>query len=331
MAIGNEVWGYMSNNQPMLVLGIDGGATKTVAVLGDAHTGEVLGLGRSRGSNFHAHDSTAAFAELDAAIAAAFVAAGIARHAVQTMCAGISGVSRPEDEMMVMSWVRSRQIAQQLLIANDGWLVIAGGTPDGVGVGLICGTGSIAVGRDQAGHMTRAGGWGYLFGDEGSGHDLAIMALRAAAQAADGRGPQTELLPALLGHWQLQLPEDFITYLYGVNDPRPLLGDVGPVIMRVAESGDRVSQDLVRRAGHELARAVYAVTQRLQLPRPLPVGLAGSMIVRSQLLQVALVDELERMQVPAVVQCVEEPALGALRLAQRMVTGTSSLQGEWHA
>ncbi len=326
-----QVWGDMSNNLPMLVLGVDGGATKTVAMLGDAHTGEVLGLGRSRGSNFHAHDATSAFAELDRAIAAAFMAAGISRQPVQAVCAGISGVSRPEDEQMVMSWVRNRNIAQQLLIANDGWLVIAGGTPDGVGVGLICGTGSIAVGRNQDGRMTRAGGWGYLFGDEGSGHDLAISALRAAACAADGRGAATELLPALLEHWQLQLPEDFITYLYGVADPRPLLGDVGPVIMRVAESGDAVAQALVHRAGRALADAVRAVAQRLHLSQPLPLGMAGSMIVRSQLLQDALIDALQSDGIRVQAQCVEEPAVGALRLAQRLATGTVYVQGEWQA
>ena len=321
----------MSNSQQRLVLGIDGGATKTVALLGDADTGAIVGRSRQRGSNFYAHDSSAAFAELDRAIAQAFVDAGIPRQKVHAMCAGIAGVSRPEDEQMVSSWVRNRGIADDLLIANDGWLVIAAGTADGVGIGVICGTGSIAVGRDAHGVMRRAGGWGYLFGDEGSGHDLAIMALRAAACAADGRGPRTALLPALLNHWQLQLPEDFITYLYGVNDPRPLLGDVGPVIMQVAAEHDAVAMQIVQRAGFELARAVVAVSSQLELPRPLPLALAGSMIVRGEPLQRALSDQLLGHGVNTSIQLVEDPAIGALRLAQRIVQGERHLKGEWQA
>jgi N-acetylglucosamine kinase-like BadF-type ATPase len=321
----------MSNSQQRLVLGIDGGATKTVALLGDADTGAIVGRSRQRGSNFYAHDSSAAFAELDRAIAQAFVDAGIPRQKVEAMCAGIAGVSRPEDEQMVSSWVRNRGIADDLLIANDGWLVIAAGTADGVGIGVICGTGSIAVGRDAQGHMRRAGGWGYLFGDEGSGHDLAIMALRAAACAADGRGPRTALLPALLNHWQLQLPEDFITYLYGVSDPRPLLGDVGPVVMQVAAEHDAVALQIVQQAGFELARSVMAVSKHLELPRPLPLALAGSMIVRGEPLQRALADQLSKNGISASIQLVEDPAVGALRLAQRIAIGERHLKSEWQA
>ncbi|MBM4412176.1 MAG: N-acetylglucosamine kinase [Chloroflexi bacterium] len=321
----------MSNSQQRLVLGIDGGATKTVALLGDADTGVILGRSRQRGSNFYAHDSSAAFAELDRAIAQAFVNAGLARQKVTAMCAGIAGVSRPEDEQMVSSWVRNRGIADDLLIANDGWLVIAAGTSNGIGVGVICGTGSIAVGRDAQGMMRRAGGWGYLFGDEGSGHDMAIMALRAAACAADGRGPRTALLPALLAHWQLELPEDFITYLYGVSDPRPLLGDVGPVIMHVAAEQDAVALQIVQHAGNELSRAIMAVACQLELPKPLPLALAGSMIVRGAPLQHALLANLERHNVHVSTQLVEDPVVGALRLAQRIAVGERQLKGEWQA
>jgi len=127
---------HMSIDIP-LILGIDGGASKTVALLADARTGEILGRGRSRGSNFHAHDNTVAFAELDSAIGRAYVDAGITRRRAVTVCAGLAGVSRPEDEAMVAAWVKHRGIGDRLLIANDGWLVIAAGTPNGVGIGVI--------------------------------------------------------------------------------------------------------------------------------------------------------------------------------------------------
>jgi N-acetylglucosamine kinase-like BadF-type ATPase len=134
-----------------------------------------------------------------------------------------------------------------------------------------------------------------------------------------------------LNHWQLQLPEDFITYLYGVSDPRPLLGDVGPVIMQVAAEHDAVAMQIVQQAGFELARSVMAVSKHLELPRPLPLALAGSMIVRGEPLQRALVDQLSKNGVSASVQLVEDPAVGALRLAQRIATGERHLNSEWQA
>ncbi|NBU63181.1 MAG: hypothetical protein EBS29_01525 [Chloroflexia bacterium] len=319
----------MNSNNKSLILGVDGGASKTVALLADAHSGEIIGRGRSGGSNFHAHDKTVAFAELEYAIAKAFGDAGIPRQPVQALCAGLAGVSRPEDEAMVASWVRNRGISQRLLIANDGWLVIAAGTPDGVGIGVICGTGSIAVGRDVNGLMSRAGGWGYLFGDEGSGHDLAIMALRAAACAADGRGPATQLLPALLRHWQLQLPEDIITYLYGLSDPRPMLGDVGPLVITIAEAGDEVALAILQQAGHELARAVAAVQRSLQIPNPVPLALAGSMIVHGVPLQKTLHSALAEYGIVAQAMTVSDPAEGAVRLAWRMTHQKMLFGGEW--
>ncbi|MEY2844685.1 MAG: hypothetical protein RL076_231 [Chloroflexota bacterium] len=325
---GACTWKHMSIDLP-LILGIDGGASKTVALLADARTGEILGRGRSRGSNFHAHDNTVAFAELDSAIGRAYLDAGITRRRAVTVCAGLAGVSRPEDEAMVAAWVKQRGIGDRLLIANDGWLVIAAGTPNGVGIGVICGTGSIAVGRDATGQQRRAGGWGYLFGDEGSGHDLAIMALRAAAHAADGRGASTRLLPALLQHWQLSVPEDFITHLYGLDDPRVLLGDVGPLVIHVAESGDAVAQQIVQHAGDALAQAVVAVHRSLELPQPTPVALAGSMIVHGAPLQHALQEALTRHQLAVSLHLVHDPAEGAMRIAHQMARNTAEFRGEW--
>ena len=319
----------MSDQDIPLILGIDGGATKTIAILADACTGRLIAHGRSRGSNFHAHAPHAALSELDVAIAQAFAHAGIDRRPVVAACMGIAGVSRVEDEVMVRHWVSERKIAQQLLIANDGWLVISAGTPNGVGVGLICGTGSIAVGRDSHGRTSRAGGWGYLIGDEGSGYDIAVMALRAASHSADGRGPQTAILPALLRHWQLNQPADLITYLYGAADPRTQLSDVGPIVVALANDGDSVAQTIVLRAAQELAKMVRAVGDTLQMASPLPLAVAGSMIVQSAILQQRLVQCLADTDCIVQLTVVPDPTVGAVRLAHRIAQGESQLTSEW--
>ena len=318
----------MSDQVIPLILGVDGGATKTIAFLGDARTGAILGRGRSRGSNFHAHAPHTALTELETAIALAFADAQLERRPVLAACMGVAGVSRGEDEHMVRQWVADQHIAEQLLIANDGWLVISAGTPDGVGVGLICGTGSIAVGRDAQAQTVRAGGWGYLIGDEGSGYDVAVMALRAASHAADGRGPHTEILPALLRHWKLSVPADLITFLYGSTDPRVQMADIGPLVVDVANAGDAVANDIVARAAHELASMVRTVSRALQLPHPVPVAVAGSMIVQSEILQQKLIATLATQQMPVTLTVVPDPTIGALRLALRLSRGETNLQSE---
>jgi N-acetylglucosamine kinase-like BadF-type ATPase len=319
----------MSDHDIPLILGVDGGATKTIAFLGDARSGAIIGRGRSRGSNFHAHAAHTALAELDTAIGLAFSDAQLARRPVLAACMGVAGVSRGEDEQMVRQWVAEQHIAEHLLIANDGWLVISAGTPDGVGVGLICGTGSIAVGRDAHARTVRAGGWGYLIGDEGSGYDVAVMALRAASHAADGRGPQTQILPALLRHWNLTVPEDLITFLYGSSDPRMHMADIGPLVVDLANAGDAVAQDIVARAAHELATMVRTVGNALNLSGPVPVAVAGSMIVQSEILQQMLIQTLATQGMNVRLTVVPDPTVGALRLAQRLSRGEPNLQSEW--
>ena len=93
-------------------------------------------------------------------------------------------------------------MARSVRIVHDAVPILAAGSPEGWGVALISGTGSLAFGRDRQGRSCRAGGWGFLFGDEGSGYAIALAGLRAAAQAADGRAPATRLLEGFLERFQ---------------------------------------------------------------------------------------------------------------------------------
>src|SRR4029453_12414402 len=90
---------------------------------------------------------------------------------------------------------------------------LAAGAPEGWGVALIAGTGSFCWGRDAAGRSARVGGWGFLLGDEGSGYDLAVQALRLATQTADGRAEAHAILRAILDHWGPRLPGSFLSPL----------------------------------------------------------------------------------------------------------------------
>lgn len=303
-----------------LFLGIDGGASKTVALLANAD-GIVLGRAQVGGSNKQVSGVEVTLNTLSQAVDAAFARANLPVQPVTAACLGLSGIDRPEDQQLIHGWANRRQLTQSLHVVNDAQLVVAAGTPHGYGVGLICGTGSIAIGRGIDGRPGRAGGWGYLLGDEGSGYDISLQALRSAAQAADGRGPGHLLLHELLTLWKLRQPYELIPFVYDRPDPRAILGDIPPLISQLADQGDPICMAILTQAGRELASAVLAVADQIDLHGPIPVAIAGSVGLRTPLLLQCLCQELEQRGRPAdPLTPVEDPAMGAIRMARELPT-----------
>ena len=301
-----------------LILGIDGGASKTVALLAQAD-GAILARSQVGGSNKQVSGVETTLATLRDAVEAVFLAARIPVQPVSAACLGLSGVDRPADHALIQGWAGQRRLTRTLTVVNDAQLVVAAGTPAGYGVGLICGTGSIAIGRGVDGRMSRAGGWGYLLGDEGSGYDIALQTLRAACQAADGRGSDSLLLEELLQMWELPGPLDMIPYVYNQPDPRGVLADIPPLVSRLALEGNATCIAILNAAGRELASAVMAAANQIGLHGSIPLALAGSVILRTPVLHAALCDTLAAAgRPPQPVTPVEDPAIGALRIAREL-------------
>jgi glucosamine kinase len=180
---------------------------------------------------------------------------------------------------------------------------------------LIAGTGAIALGRDRRGAMARASGWGHILGDEGSGYDIGRSALQAAARAADGRGPETALLAAILEHWHLEAPSDLIGYVYAPADKADI-ADLSRLVFAAARAGDEVARRIVAHAAGEIALAGLTVAQRLELGEgPLPLALAGGLLVGVPSFRAAVVRRMRRRRALGQVVVVEEPALSAARAA----------------
>ena len=153
--------------------------------------------------------------------------------------------------------------AEQVLVTHDALPVLAAGTPDGVGVAVISGTGSLAFGRNAAGQTARAGGWGYLIGDEGSGYAIARQALQAAARAWDGRGPQTALSERLLAELGLAQPSELVHAVYGRQQDRHWLAGLARVAVEAADAGDPIACRIIDEAAADLAAMCVAVAKQL--------------------------------------------------------------------
>ncbi|MBA4064386.1 MAG: N-acetylmuramic acid 6-phosphate etherase [Isosphaera sp.] len=305
------------NGSADLVLGIDGGGTGTVALLAARCPGgwKLLGRGESGPSNRQAVGTPAALAALDEATDAAFAAAGKPRRTVRAACLGLAGAGRDGDKDVIRDWAGRVGLAATVDVIEDAALLPAAGTPDGWGVAVVAGTGSMAFGRDPAGRTARAGGWGYLLGDEGSGYAVALAGLRAVTRSADGRAPTTPLSARLLAACGVDRPEDLVGAVYGGTD-RAALAALAPVVLAAAADGDPVADGIVGSAAAELAAAVASAARQLGLGPAFPVALAGGLFVSSAAYRDRFAAALAARGLSASpVTVVAEPAEGAVRLA----------------
>ncbi|MBI5305235.1 MAG: hypothetical protein HY868_24100 [Chloroflexi bacterium] len=301
------------------VVGIDAGGTHSRAWLANER-GDILGKGEAGPGNPHVGGTDAARREILTAIQRACDDARIEKQTIAAACLGIAGVARPDERADWTTWAREF-IAPRIAMCNDGEIVIAAGTPENWGVALIAGTGSSAWGKARDGRRARAGGWGWLIGDEGSGFEMARHALRAASQAADGRGEPTRLGDAILAFWNLREPQDLIARVYRSGLKNADIAALASVVVRVADEGDAVAHKLIDDAGASLAIAIGAVARSLQIERvAIPLALTGGLLldapgVRERLFASAR----ERGFNFAPVTLVHDPVLGAVRLALELL------------
>ena len=297
------------------ILGVDGGGSKTVALLAD-ETGRVIGRGTGGSCAFQALPEKDVRQSLRDAVNGAFAQAGIPVQPAAVLGLGISGVDRPGDHIKVQRFLNEEHLAQENIVVNDGELLLWCGALRGWGIGVISGTGSIVIGRDPAGRFARAGGWGYRFGDEGSGFMIGTEALRAVARADDQRGPQTLLTRLVLEHWGLEKPCDLIPYVYQGNLPYAQVARLAPLVGSAAARGDAVAVEILEQAARDLIQTVAAVCRQLDFTGSVPTALGGGTLLHTQQLRAGLIRGAAEAGVRMEpLELANEPAQGAVRMA----------------
>jgi len=288
-----------------LLLGVDGGGSQTRALLAD-ETGRVLGAGTAGASNYQSVGFAGAAHGLRAAIAEAWRGTGQPPEApVEAACFGLAGIGRPDDRARFEAWAATSGIALRYAFVSDAELVLAAGAPKGWGVALIAGTGSFCWGRATDGRIARVGGWGYLLGDEGSGYDIVLQALRLATQAADGRADAHAILRAVLEHCRLDSPDRLIAYVYTPKRTRAEIAGLSAPLLALAAAGDHHAAALLERVAAELAGMLEATIAKLDLRQP-PIAMAGGLLGTSAGLRTSIVERVRGELGP--ISYVEEPS-----------------------
>ncbi|SRR5579875_269603 len=304
-------------------LGVDGGGSKTLAVLVDA-AGREHGRGLAGGANAQAIGIEAAVAQIRLAVAAATSASGC-QAPFAAAWFGLAGIDTSRDHSLLLPHLCV--LANVVHLTNDAELTL-GALPGCVGVALIAGTGSIALGRNASGAQARAGGWGHLVGDEGSGYDLGRHALQAALRAADGRGPATQLLDSILATWELRNPEDLISRVYPSGD-KSEIARISRLVFAAAQHGDPVARRIVRRGAAELALAALTVSKALGFDAGvLSLALGGGVLLHETDLRDEVVQLIRRKQAVESVVLVEEPAVSAARAAGSLRQTAKTMEGK---
>jgi len=244
-----------------LFLGVDGGQSSTVALIGD-ESGRVLGAGRSGPCNHvEGPGGREKFTHaIGGSLEQACTHAGLNPATVEfhAACLGFSG--GPADKREILTAMLR---TPRLIVTTDALIALAGATAGAPGIITIAGTGSIAFGRNADGRTARAGGWGFLFGDEGGGFDITRQALRAALRHEEGWGPPTSLRAALLEPSGAANANDLLHCFYTTDFPRPRIAGFARLVDQAARDGDAVAREILNNAAQQLAALAGAVRAQL--------------------------------------------------------------------
>lgn len=273
----------MALNGKKIVIGVDGGGTKTQGILysedGQSLSGAMVG-----GSNPHSNPEEKVREALHSLVENLARDAKVEIGDIDGICLGMAGVDRPADKAFIERLMRER-IGEKmpLLIVNDAVVAMVAVLGRLHGILVIAGTGSICLGFNaEKGEQARAGGWGHILADEGSGYIIGLGALKAIIHAHDKRSPETPLTVRVLKELNLASPTDIIGWLYMGKNGKTEVAALAPLVHEEAAKGDPVSLRILDEQAGELMAIIRPVYERLFAgTKDVPLALWGGNILNS--------------------------------------------------
>jgi N-acetylglucosamine kinase-like BadF-type ATPase len=304
-------------------LGIDGGQSSTIALIGD-ESGRVVGCGRGGPCN-HATGEAGRrkfFGAVTDCLKQSAEEAGLdpASLEFEAACLGFSGGAADKD-----AYSRELIHSKRFEITHDAMIALVGALAGEPGIIIISGTGSMAFGRNAAGKSARAGGWGYVFGDEGGGFDIARQALRASLRMEEGWGPQTALRAMLLERTGARDADELLHNFYTPNVTRQSIAALSKLVADAAAEGDEVARTILRNAAQQLSAYVDGVAQNLfSAQETVSIAYVGGGF-QSDLLRDDFVEHMTARRNCIVKKPLMSPAAGALLTALRIAGNPANL------
>jgi len=302
-----------------LFLGIDGGGTKTHAVITDSSF-RVIGQGFSGAANPLRAGLEEAVSHVEQAVSDACEQAGIELEEIDSACAAIAGINHPIHYHTMKDALDDALQIAGLDLVTDARAALEGALDGKPGVVVIAGTGSIAMGINQTGRQARAGGFGPTLSDEGSGYDIARRALQAVVSAFDDRSQKTSLTELICSKLGVASPSDLPGVIYN-SDSEPVdIAHLAELVDEAARSGDEVAREILAAAGRDLGRLAISVIEKLGLSAlEFRVACVGSVFRSGEFvlapLREAVLAAAPRAQIGPPLY---SPAIGAAKLAKEL-------------
>ena len=291
----------MMESKSYPLLAIDGGGTKTIAVITDLK-GNILASGRSQASNYQAIGKEVAKANLQTVI----------KEVINKVCGldttirfdkvvlALAGIDTEFDQLFIKGLIEDlcHQINvkyNQLIIENDALSALLGLTCNQPGAVLISGTGSVAYAHNGTGIIARSGGWGHIVGDEGSGYWIGKEAIRAILKMADGRGSPTILKEKILEKLQLFSIDELYNWVYGNQCSVNTVSELAIIVDEYSTKGDAVAKAIIEKASEELISLLLIVMKKADIDRSAvaKIVLQGGVLMHNKFIRQQLQKKLE--------------------------------------
>ena len=307
----------------VIVVGVDGGGTKTRVQVAD-ETGRVLAEETGDASAVRPGQADASADTIARTVRDALINAELGHLRPRALCAGVAGTGREDAREALWRALVELDVADETVVHSDAAIALDDAFGEGPGILLIAGTGSMALGRGPTGRSARAGGWGPIIGDEGSGCWIGRRTLGIVAGAADKREPETALTSAVLAHCEVDDVHGLVAWAAAAapSDFARLVN----VVSSVASSGDLRANALVALAIEELALHLRSVARELfgDERAAVPVALTGGLLSHGALIRKRLEHRLKSAVPGGVLHTGEvQPVRGAVKGALRMLGFTA--------
>ncbi len=304
------------------IIGVDGGATGTVAILTDLN-GTVLNTAQGPASNYIAVGKDDAKAALFQTLHELVQGTEYTLADCKMAVIGLAGLNHEADAEVYRALISPLGLGGRVVIESDVVIAWAAATTCQPGVVIIAGTGASTFGMNAAGERAKTLGWDYVLADQGSGYWIGLQGIQAAIKAWDGRAAPTPLLQALVDHYELEKPEDMILLAYHPEFEKPDIAAFAREVSRCAAQGDTVSQQILHQAGEELGQAVCAVIRRLNIAdEPFKVGQIGGAFRAGHYLTEPFENHIYHLAPQAQIEMAQYPAVVGAVIYAHHLNGT---------
>lgn len=276
----------------MHFISVDGGATKTIAVLYDDES-NIKGVGVKGSSNFRNVGVDTASSNIRSAIESSLSSSGLTWEEIDFFTFALAGVKdSAKSTQTIEQFVSQYDIEGRYELFNDGEAGFKCRFPDENGIIAAPGTGMIAYGK-QDDNFDRSSGWGWFIGDEGGAFYIGRRAIQEVAKIADGRlNLPDSLLSKLMDFFSVDSPRKMVNEIYTDKIDIRRIASIATIVSSLAKENDVVSKKILEEAAREAARCVIALQERMAPQKSLPVSGYGGVFRSGEMYWKTFRDEI---------------------------------------